>query len=151
MLIRSPGRGIGFSIRSFGSWGEATRRRKVIVFKKRFSIRSFGSWGEAPAPSRPSTGGHHVSVSALSDRGVRQLKIYIRRIRRRSVSVSALSDRGVRPNRPSEAVELVARVSVSALSDRGVRPWAQARAFSRCACFSIRSFGSWGEAITYNA
>ena len=37
----------GFSIRSFGSWGEAqdvqAQKRRLV----RFSIRSFGSWGEA--------------------------------------------------------------------------------------------------------
>ena len=36
-----------FSIRSFGSWGEADVRRVRDGLAARFSIRSFGSWGEA--------------------------------------------------------------------------------------------------------
>ena len=37
----------GFSIRSFGSWGEASRHTWKIAEFPSFSIRSFGSWGEA--------------------------------------------------------------------------------------------------------
>ena len=36
-----------------------------------FSIRSFGSWGEAGEYEEGGDAGFHVSVSALSDRGVR--------------------------------------------------------------------------------
>ena len=36
-----------FSIRSFGSWGEADSLDKVAKNPNGFSIRSFGSWGEA--------------------------------------------------------------------------------------------------------
>ena len=37
----------GFSIRSFGSWGEARFPGAGTPHDARFSIRSFGSWGEA--------------------------------------------------------------------------------------------------------
>ena len=37
----------------------------------RFSIRSFGSWGEARQGEHRATFRDEVSVSALSDRGVR--------------------------------------------------------------------------------
>ena len=61
-----------------------------------FSIRSFGSWGEAGMNAQGWICVHVVSVSALSDRGVRPdsdatLPGYVD-----PVSVSALSDRGVR-------------------------------------------------------
>ena len=40
----------GFSIRSFGSWGEALQNSDFDGDFGRFSIRSFGSWGEAGLP-----------------------------------------------------------------------------------------------------
>ena len=61
-----------------------------------------------------------VSVSALSDRGVRPPGKPVRDTMTSVVSVSALSDRGVRP-RPWDTKKPFPRVSVSALSDRGVR------------------------------
>ena len=61
----------------------------------RFSIRSFGSWGEAGRYPGPVALPHVVSVSALSDRGVRRHPLQLLR-ELDVVSVSALSDRGVR-------------------------------------------------------
>ena len=92
------------------------------------------------------TQGPPVSVSALSDRGVRLLaQLY--RAETPAVSVSALSDRGVRLDTKScDICLLCTRVSVSALSDRGVRPPASERLPVSANGFSIRSFGSWGEA-----
>ena len=62
---------------------------------KRFSIRSFGSWGEAQFPQIGIIRFIDVSVSALSDRGVRP-RTLCGWGTPTTVSVSALSDRGVR-------------------------------------------------------
>ena len=61
-----------FSIRSFGSWGEAAGWETQQRHNNGFSIRSFGSWGEAGAGDRHARVRGAVSVSALSDRGVRR-------------------------------------------------------------------------------
>ena len=45
--LRSAGLYDSFSIRSFGSYGEAEFTKPAGVQKKSFSIRSFGSYGEA--------------------------------------------------------------------------------------------------------
>ena len=111
-----------FSIRSFGSWGEATGSGYVLKQSVSFSIRSFGSWGEAQGPAGGWPAPPVVSVSALSDRGVR-LADQIKALVYDGVSVSALSDRGVRH-------DITKRVKMIVNS------------------FSIRSFGSWGEART---
>ena len=61
-----------FSIRSFGSWGEARREAvRVVNYLASFSIRSFGSWGEASCLEHTGRCPQSVSVSALSDRGVK--------------------------------------------------------------------------------
>ena len=63
-----------FSIRSFGSWGEAHQLLyEAVSAPDSFSIRSFGSWGEADVRGVVGCKVIVVSVSALSDRGVRQV------------------------------------------------------------------------------
>ena len=85
-----------------------------------------------------------VSVSALSDRMVRRISARATTATR-TVSVSALSDRMVRLGVfvGSTAIE---DVSVSALSDRMVRHHCQFVCYGAWVSFSIRSFGSYGEA-----
>ena len=62
-----------FSIRSFGSWGEAqTGIIEDVVPTACFSIRSFGSWGEATGTETSQPPRQAVSVSALSDRRVKR-------------------------------------------------------------------------------
>ena len=62
-----------------------------------------------------------------------------------AVSVSALSDRMVRPIRRHNSGQ-DRKVSVSALSDRMVRHYCWPKHQQRSRSFSIRSFGSYGEA-----
>ena len=46
---------------------------ELLAYLTVFSIRSFGSWGEARERIKAPVPRLHFSVSALSDRGVRQM------------------------------------------------------------------------------
>ena len=89
-----------FSIRSFGSWGEADRGKKEIKSEYSFSIRSFGSWGEA-APGGPDIQrpGYRFSIRSFGSWGEATVASWPPALVC-GVSVSALSDRGVRPPKP---------------------------------------------------
>ena len=109
-----------------------------------FSIRSFGSWGEAVPAVHETVSPARVSVSALSDRGVKRSQ-GLPAISHRPVSVSALSDRGVKLS-----TKCVHSSWLSGFSIRSFGSWGEAvndiRRAVRKYRFSIRSFGSWGEA-----
>ena len=133
-----------FSIRSFGSWGEAYWKQQRAPHHQIVSVSALSDRGVRRLSGNPSKICRSVSVSALSDRGVRQAGAG-RGPHETHVSVSALSDRGVRQlQHRARRVTIV--VSVSALSDRGVRPLGLDLAALVDSRFSIRSFGSWGEA-----
>ena len=84
----------GFSIRSFGSWGEAVLTRWLPYKIHSFSIRSFGSWGEAQQRGHSATSTARVSVSALSDRGVRHVAMIDARMSVVSFSIRSFGSWG---------------------------------------------------------
>ena len=66
----------GFSIRSFGSWGEAQQNERIASVIVGFSIRSFGSWGEAWRFVGDSGSGSSFSIRSFGSWGEAKPLIY---------------------------------------------------------------------------